>query len=750
VCAAVWPHCLGTIVPKILVADDNTNIQKMVVLAFQERGVDVIAVGNGEAAVRRLPDLHPDLVLADVFMPVRNGYEVCEFVKKDERFSHIPVILLVGAFDPLDEKEARRVGADGVLKKPFVPPDPLIAMVMSALEKNPKVAAALAKAREVIAEPPPAPMPALEIPAKAEPKPLPEFPEPTPEEAAAIYGFGKGVRTLDDEPVESAGLKKAASKKGEDQEEDFDGAATASDWRRSAADFEVPEEAGGRLAFADNEEFSPITFPSERDVPPRHIRVEDPSEEIEPVIMEPDSAPEPALAQASAPAPVAAFFKAKAEEAFQPEVEEKVEEEAEEISVAASSYPEKTSIEAQSEPTAAPEPESKPEPAASVANSLPNYETELEPAEAPAVEVEAKQESGFLSKAAHWMDMMAPSPSEGSGGGWMSNLLGRHKEPEAAQPAPVASAPLAVIDRPVESRPESKSESESKAQPVALVQAEIKVEAKVETKVETKVEDPSQPATSHPEIQAAEEPQPVASQQSESTQYEPAAPPASEPWFAPPAKRHEAGFHASSESPSTSHSAPKPPSPSSDEFEREPDNLEPSLRDPMLDESPAVHVKAEPLLVDDVVSGPSEYGKRSESTSPLHSFFVPPPDEPAVEDLAASDALARPEFPSFETVPVEPATNGFDQRIPTVPPPNREALAAIPFLTPPVLAPQEIRREESPAENGSAPFDAGTVDEAVRKILEKLQPQLQELLSQGVLKPLVENMLQSELAKKDK
>ena len=137
--------------PRILVADDNTNIQKMVTLAFQERGVEVIAVGNGEAAVRRMPDANPDLVLADVFMPVRNGYEVCEFVKKDTRFAHIPVILLVGAFDPLDEKEARRVGADGVLKKPFVPPDPLIAMVMSALEKNPRVAAELAKAKEVVA-----------------------------------------------------------------------------------------------------------------------------------------------------------------------------------------------------------------------------------------------------------------------------------------------------------------------------------------------------------------------------------------------------------------------------------------------------------------------------------------------------------------------------------------------------------------------------------------------------------------------
>jgi hypothetical protein len=73
------------------------------------------------------------LVLADVFMPVRNGYEVCKFVKDDSSLAHIPVILLVGAFDPLDEQEAQRVGADGVLKKPFVPPDPLISMVKSAL-----------------------------------------------------------------------------------------------------------------------------------------------------------------------------------------------------------------------------------------------------------------------------------------------------------------------------------------------------------------------------------------------------------------------------------------------------------------------------------------------------------------------------------------------------------------------------------------------------------------------------------------
>ena len=121
--------------PKILVADDNSNIQKMVGLALKDQGIDVVAVGNGEAAVRKISDVRPDLVLADVFMPVRNGYEVCQFVKMDSALSHIPVILLVGAFDPLDEQEAQRVGADGVLKKPFIPPDPLISMVKSALQR---------------------------------------------------------------------------------------------------------------------------------------------------------------------------------------------------------------------------------------------------------------------------------------------------------------------------------------------------------------------------------------------------------------------------------------------------------------------------------------------------------------------------------------------------------------------------------------------------------------------------------------
>src|SRR5258705_5937737 len=159
VCGAVAASPGGRAVARILVADDNSNIQKMVGLALKDQGIDVIAVGNGEAAVRKISDVRPDLVLADVFMPVRNGYEVCKYVKDDSSLAHIPVILLVGAFDPLDEQEAQRVGADGVLKKPFVPPDPLISMVRSAWMRGANAASATKAV--AVTEKAPVPSPAV-------------------------------------------------------------------------------------------------------------------------------------------------------------------------------------------------------------------------------------------------------------------------------------------------------------------------------------------------------------------------------------------------------------------------------------------------------------------------------------------------------------------------------------------------------------------------------------------------------------
>jgi CheY-like chemotaxis protein len=103
----------------LLLADDSITIQKVVDLTFADEGVKVVSFGNGREAVEKLEEIAPDIVLADVFMPEMNGYEVCEYVKRHEKLKHIPVMLLVGSFEPFDEAEARRVGADDILTKPF-------------------------------------------------------------------------------------------------------------------------------------------------------------------------------------------------------------------------------------------------------------------------------------------------------------------------------------------------------------------------------------------------------------------------------------------------------------------------------------------------------------------------------------------------------------------------------------------------------------------------------------------------------
>jgi len=106
---------------KLLLADDSVTIQRVIELTFADEDVQVIAVGNGQDAIDRVQRDPPDIVLADAGMPERNGYEVAQFIKGTPAFAHIPVVLLTGAFEPVDEGRARSVGCDGVLVKPFEP-----------------------------------------------------------------------------------------------------------------------------------------------------------------------------------------------------------------------------------------------------------------------------------------------------------------------------------------------------------------------------------------------------------------------------------------------------------------------------------------------------------------------------------------------------------------------------------------------------------------------------------------------------
>lgn len=102
---------------RILLADDSVTIQKVIELTFMDEDYEVRAVSNGDEAVALLAEMHPDFVIADVHMPGANGYEVCRRAKALR--ADLPVLLLVGTFEPFDEAQAHAVGADSFLKKPF-------------------------------------------------------------------------------------------------------------------------------------------------------------------------------------------------------------------------------------------------------------------------------------------------------------------------------------------------------------------------------------------------------------------------------------------------------------------------------------------------------------------------------------------------------------------------------------------------------------------------------------------------------
>jgi CheY-like chemotaxis protein len=104
---------------RILLADDSPHAQRMGELILREEGYEVVTVTDGASVLVRLRDFDPDLILVDVAMPTKSGYEICEFVKSSLGHLHTRVVLLAGAQETVDEHEARRVHVDGVLKKPF-------------------------------------------------------------------------------------------------------------------------------------------------------------------------------------------------------------------------------------------------------------------------------------------------------------------------------------------------------------------------------------------------------------------------------------------------------------------------------------------------------------------------------------------------------------------------------------------------------------------------------------------------------
>jgi CheY-like chemotaxis protein len=105
----------------LLLADDSVTIQRVIELTFAHEDVRVVSVSDGRRAVQWLEGEWPDIVLADVDVPEVDGYEIAEHVKTSPRLKDVPVVLLAGAFEPVDQDRVQAIGCDGVLVKPFEP-----------------------------------------------------------------------------------------------------------------------------------------------------------------------------------------------------------------------------------------------------------------------------------------------------------------------------------------------------------------------------------------------------------------------------------------------------------------------------------------------------------------------------------------------------------------------------------------------------------------------------------------------------
>jgi len=164
----------------ILLADDSPTIRRLVRQTFAEGSYEIVEVSNGEAAIKRLDEVRPSIVLADIYMPGKNGYEVCSHVRNHPTLGDIPVVLLVGAFDAFDEELARQSGATANITKPFEP-GALIELVKSLapVEEEPEpepvqMPVQMIDEEDRVAEPEP------EIELKLEEKTPAPAPEPTP------------------------------------------------------------------------------------------------------------------------------------------------------------------------------------------------------------------------------------------------------------------------------------------------------------------------------------------------------------------------------------------------------------------------------------------------------------------------------------------------------------------------------------------------------------------------------------------
>jgi CheY-like chemotaxis protein len=204
---------------KILLADDSVTAQNMGRRILTDAGYDVTTVNNGSAALKRIAESKPDLIVLDVYMPGYGGLEVCQRLREAPETARIPVLLTVGKLEPFKADEARRVRADGFIVKPFEASELLTALTKLedkiVPQSQPSRQSRFAKALAGIEEPNPSKefgdsetgwKNRLSIP-----PPLSKHRESAPEETSAVVAsLREAVRSEEPKPAEmKSGLEEA-------------------------------------------------------------------------------------------------------------------------------------------------------------------------------------------------------------------------------------------------------------------------------------------------------------------------------------------------------------------------------------------------------------------------------------------------------------------------------------------------------------------------------------------------------------
>jgi twitching motility two-component system response regulator PilH len=107
----------------VLIVDDSPTVRQMVSDQLRQVGFTVLEAGDGEDAIEKIQNTIPDLVVTDIVMPRKNGYELCRWIKNEPKTKHIPVVMCTSKSEEFDVYWGMKQGADAYITKPYHPPD---------------------------------------------------------------------------------------------------------------------------------------------------------------------------------------------------------------------------------------------------------------------------------------------------------------------------------------------------------------------------------------------------------------------------------------------------------------------------------------------------------------------------------------------------------------------------------------------------------------------------------------------------